>query len=87
MCAVTRELLVPVGELRYIRVGCQHCNTKVTVDLHEVSSFAVGVTERCPGCKKNYDLSIPSAIGMFRDACKTSAGVLQLMDFMVSPPE
>lgn len=87
MCAVSRQLSVPVSDLRYVRVGCQHCNTKVTVDLHEVSSFASGVVENCPGCNKQYDSSVPAAVSIFRDACKASSRILAGIEFVVSPPD
>lgn len=51
-----KELIVSLGELRYVCVSCQHCSARVTLDLKEKSAFTAKfgsplAAKACPGCQ------------------------------------
>jgi primosomal protein N' len=62
MLAMLKELVVSLADIRCICVSCQHCKTKVVLDMREQSDFArthgVFLPNECPGCRKPYDSAL-----------------------------
>ena len=73
MLAMHKEILIAIADLRFVRVGCQHCKTRVVLDLHEPSDFSQRLdgsilSAECPGCRRAYDLSLVGALDALQKA-------------------
>ena|SRR5579883_2210379 len=57
-----RALVISLADLRFVSVRCQHCRTRVVLDLQEPSEhatrFGVLLPNECPGCRKSYDTAL-----------------------------
>jgi hypothetical protein len=75
MYVMSKELVISVGDLRYLSVDCAHCKTNVTVDLGykppppqagELAPEQVVPLSQCPTCRNLFDSRIPENIDSLR---------------------
>ena len=77
MAAMQRQLVVSLGDLRYVSVECAHCGSSVTLDMKQQTEhqtrfgFAPAV---CPVCQKPHDTSMQNLEG-FSIAYRALLGV------------
>jgi len=85
--AMHKQLLLTLADVRFVTVGCQHCTTKVTIDLKEKSEYAekfnILLANQCPGCRKNYDSAVGHALTALQQACDALAAVGKYISFQV----
>jgi len=67
--SMQKEFVLSLANLRFVSVSCQHCKTRVVLDLREPSEYAKSFGEllpnECPGCRKSYDSSLgPGLFGL-----------------------
>lgn len=66
MCAMLKEMSVPVSDLRYLCVQCGECSTQIILDLTGKKDLT-----RCPACNLNFDpLSVNGNIEQIAAAFK-----------------
>ena len=80
MCAVVRELLVPLSDLQSAVMTCQKCGTDVTFNLlmeYSSPNLANGKTtatpEKCPVCECPFDRRAQESIDALRESFRAIA--------------
>lgn len=81
MANMHKELICSLADIRYISIACQHCNTKVVLDLKEPTEIAkmhdnAMLPKACPGCRKEYD----TALGRGLDSLQKAYGELKRIE-------
>ena len=66
MCAMHKQFVVSLADLRYVRIECPQCKTKVILDMQEKSATAEKnnffAPKECPGCRNDYDSAIAASV-------------------------
>jgi hypothetical protein len=66
------DFVISLSDMRYVEIHCEHCRTKVTLDMQDVSEFSekygAFAPKTCPGCRKDYDTAIMPAVDAFQRA-------------------
>ena len=87
MLAMHKETIVSLGDLRHVHVGCQHCKTRIVLDLQEPSTFAqkhgVVLPAECPGCRKAYDLTLVGGLDEFQKSYTALVRLAKWISFSV----
>ncbi len=73
-----KAFVISLADLRFVSVACQHCRTRVLLDLQQPSEHAMKIGEllpdECPGCRKHYDSAlVPGLLALqsaYRDLLK-----------------
>jgi len=85
MLTMRKKFVFSLADLRYVSIACQHCNTRVVLDLQEPSGHAKTygsyLTNECPGCLKAYDTSVHPAIVGLHGAYNNLAKVGKFIEF------
>jgi len=72
MATMKQETVVDISDLRYVRVSCQHCKTRVILDLKEKSAptekTGILLSDTCPCCCEAYDSSLKGALTTIQKA-------------------
>jgi hypothetical protein len=60
-----KERILSLEDLRFVRITCRHCNTRVTLDLNTRTGFMAPNSDRqtfppreCPVCHEDFDSAI-----------------------------
>jgi len=82
-----KEIVIGLTELRLVCVACEHCKTRVVLDLEEPSGFqekhGFFAPAVCPTCQKSYDLTLTEGLGMLQRAYTRLAPISQRFTFLV----
>ena len=70
MCAMRKQSIIDIRDLRFVCITCPHCNTRVVLDMdaeftatNDRPKFApIG----CPGCRKLYDSVVENLNALHR---------------------
>ena len=88
--SMQKEFAVTLKDLRFISIRCQHCDTRVVLDLaHE--DFNVGgksffCPTSCPGCRIPFDSSIPENVNNLHRVYRAiPEGVRDAITFRAEP--
>ena len=73
MCAVLRELLVPLSDLRHVVITCTKCKTDITFDLllewnGPPMSKTTATPQQCPACEAHFDQQAQESLDAMRKA-------------------
>jgi len=73
MLLMQKEIVCSLSDIRYVCVSCQHCKTKVILDLKEPSEFSrkhdnALLPNECPGCRKDYDGALKPGMELLQKA-------------------
>lgn len=65
-----KEIVVSLDDIRYIEISCQHCTTRLILDMKEPHQYAkekeVFIPDQCPGCRSVYDTAIRGNVDKLR---------------------
>jgi hypothetical protein len=83
MCALVRELVIPVSDLHRLAVECGTCHTVVTVDL----GSAPAIIAFCSVCRHDYSPDIKQRLSALREILDALATTKECaFSFRVAPP-
>ena len=74
-----REIVIDVNDLRYVRVSCNGCNSRIILDLRDVydskKKLAFHLSSKCPHCSIEYDGATNVVLTRLQDAYNALAGM------------
>jgi hypothetical protein len=72
MLFMHKEMVFSLTDLRYVTVSCEHCKTRVILDLKEKPQIygerGIFLPKECPGCRKNYDSALKPGLESLQKA-------------------
>ena len=88
MLSMLKETIVYLSDLDRLTVNCQHCKTQVTVSLKTPSDLykkhGVVLANVCPGCQKNYDVTLVGALESLQRAFDNLSPLAQYLEFRIA---
>ena len=61
-----KQFIVSLSDLRFVRIECPQCRTKVILDMQEKSALAEKhgffAPKECPGCRSEYDSALRNSV-------------------------
>ena len=88
MASMYKELVCSLADIRYVSVSCQHCKTRVLLDLKEPTEFSkmhdnAMLPKECPGCRKGYDTALGVGLDALQKAYVELARIERCIGFSV----
>ena len=86
--SMRQEVVCSLSDLVYVCIGCKHCETKVVVDLRELTKLRENdestLGKECPGCRKDYDSALTSGLNALARAFQTLTAIEGTISFRSS---
>lgn len=74
MYVMTHEVIVPIGDLRYLSLECFHCKTHIVLDMDvEIKATMIRSNASplvCSMCDSPFDSAVSANLGLLRKAYK-----------------